>query len=410
MQNDTKKPPRVKPAKPYPDFPLFPHDTGRWAKKVLGKTRYFGQWEDADGALNKWLEQRDDLMAGREPKDAKGQLTILDAINAFLTAKKRAVETRDLTERSFRDYHETCDRVIGCIGKTPAVANLGPADFSKFVHTMRTWAPVTRSNEIQRVRTLFKYAYDAALIDKPVAFGPDFKKPSAKVIRADKASKPKRLFSREDVRTLLKATAPQMRAMILLGINCGLGNSDISEMNINHLDLDAGILDYPRPKTSIDRRAALWPETVKALRLVMKRRGEVLTVGDNAGKPRYRPEDPADANAVFLTHQSRRFVRQDGKNNRDSVALAFGKLLRAKGIKREGRNFYSLRHTFESIASGAKDQAAVDRVMGHVDSHVRGHYQHWSKDAEEDTRLKSIADHVRKWLFGAEVDAGKGQA
>jgi hypothetical protein len=67
-----------KPRKPTENFPIFPHGSGRWAKEVRGKLRYFGKVAgNTNGrkALDKWLEQKGDLLAGRTPRVKTDGLT-----------------------------------------------------------------------------------------------------------------------------------------------------------------------------------------------------------------------------------------------------------------------------------------------------------------------------------------------
>jgi hypothetical protein len=40
-----------KPERPFPDFPLFPHDTKRRAMEINGKLRYFGPWSAPEEAF-----------------------------------------------------------------------------------------------------------------------------------------------------------------------------------------------------------------------------------------------------------------------------------------------------------------------------------------------------------------------
>ena len=77
--------------KPHPDFPLFRHATGRWCKKVKGKFAYFGKVaDDPDGqvALALWLEQKDDLLAGRTPGVKFEGPTLRALLNTYLTSKR----------------------------------------------------------------------------------------------------------------------------------------------------------------------------------------------------------------------------------------------------------------------------------------------------------------------------------
>ena len=77
---------KERPAKPTADFPFYAHGSGRWAKKIRGKTHFFGPWRDPDGALRRYLVEKDDLEAGRKPQREEPGVTSDLAIDESITA------------------------------------------------------------------------------------------------------------------------------------------------------------------------------------------------------------------------------------------------------------------------------------------------------------------------------------
>src|SRR5262245_58629966 len=227
QSTDTHKP--TKPSQPYPDFPLLLHAAGVRAKKIRAKLHYFGPWDDPDGALQKYLAQKDDLHAGRTPRPAPEALTVKDACNAFLNHKRDKMDAGELSVRTWSKYKEVTDLLVGQLGKSRLIADLAPGDFAALKNQMtKRWGPLRVSDFIQHVRSVFKHAVDAGLLDRPVRFGPGFDRPSQKTMRLHRAAQGPRLFTAEEARQLISAAGVPLRAMMLLGINCGYGNADVS--------------------------------------------------------------------------------------------------------------------------------------------------------------------------------------
>jgi integrase len=375
----------VKPKKPYPDFPLFPHATGRWAKKIRGKFYYFGPWTDPDAALQKYLDQRDDLQAGRTPRVSGDGLTLRDLANRFLTSKQHLVQTGEIAQRTFNDYYVTCDRLIAEFGRTRLMTDLASDDFERLRASLsKSRGPVALGNEIQRARTVFKFAFDSGLIPAPVRFGPSFRKPNKKTMRKARYANGPRMFEAGELRQILVEADMPLHAMILLGINGGLGQADAAALPISAIDFDSSVLDYPRQKTAIPRRIPLWPETMAAL-------GEAI-------QRRPKPKVDSDRHLAFITKYGHRWVRtNENGTSVDSVGWEFRKLLTRLGLKRPRISFYALRHTFETIGGDAKDQIAVDHVMGHARDDMASVY----RERISDERLQAVTEHVRAWLFDA---------
>ena len=120
--------------KPHPDFPLFRHATGRWAKKVRGKFCYFGKVaDDPDGqkAIAQWLEQKDDLLAGRTPRVKAEGLTLRELLDRFIVSKRHLLDTSEITPKHFSELYACCKRIGDAFGFTRLVLDLAADDFER---------------------------------------------------------------------------------------------------------------------------------------------------------------------------------------------------------------------------------------------------------------------------------------
>ncbi|MFO0819068.1 MAG: tyrosine-type recombinase/integrase [Pirellulales bacterium] len=370
-------------------FPLWLHPTGQWACKRRGRYHYFGT--DQDKALAEFLKVKDDLEAGRPIRQsaaAADGTTLADLCEHFMRAKETALETGELSRRSFDDYHGTCKEIVKHFGGQIVVAEIRPADLLALkAKWAKKWGVAKLGNEIARTRVVFNFAYGNDLIDKPVKYG-EFKKPAKAAYRRRRAEVGPRVFTPAEIKSLLEIANPTMKAMILLGVNAGFGNNDCATLPINAIDWKRGWIDHARPKTGIARRVPLWRETLDALLVVRDTR-----------KP---PANPAHASLLFITKRGGAWHHDDEAGRRAPLSAEFRKLLVELGIHRPGASFYTLRHVFQSVAETTGDNIAIKRVMGHADDTMSDTY----REHFPDDRLLRVTEAVRAWLFPADSKEG----
>jgi integrase len=249
---------------------------------------------------------------------------------------------------TLQHYQHVCRRIARSIGHR-IIDSLTYDDFSqlrsdlskgKAVTTLQNQLIVARMVMGHAVENGYKLAYKKAL-----------KAPAARVLRARRHEKGPQDFTRDQLRSLLDYDEP-FRAVILVGINLAYGPSDIAQMPTSVL---GDFVDWPRPKSAVDRRGWLWPETREAL-------------GDPQGR--------------LVFSWSRRLI-----------AYYFSKRLAVCGIT--GRGFYGLRKTFSTVASDTGNAFAVNRVMGHAERDVPSLY----RQRISDDQIRRVCEYVREWLI-----------
>lgn len=380
-----------KPEKPYPGFPLYPHKRGQWAKKIRGKTYFFGVWEDHHAALTRYLSEKDDLEAGRRPQPRNGDttdtLTVQQMVFLFLEDKKLRVESGEMEATTWKDYERYGNRMIRVFGANTPVESLIPEDFQRYRADLQKTHKSLESlkGDITKSKTFFNWAGPGVngqgYLNRLPRFGTSMKVPARVSLLRERQERGMRVLTAEQIRALLaKADAEgkvKLKAMILLGINAGFGNMDCAKLTKGAIDLAAGWVTFPRPKTGVVRRSPLWPETLATLRAVLASRKS--------------PRESGDANRVFVTKYNQAF-------RPCAIGYEFEKLAGRAGMTREEADYYDLRRTCISIGLQISDDDAMRTISGHQRKaeDMLGVY---NRLAVSDARLQEVTDHIHAWLF-----------
>ena len=386
------------------EIPLFKHPNGQWCKKVLGKPHYFGT--DLEKALKRWSDDKDYLLAGRVPPTrVNGAATVVELANLFNDRCKRRVAAGKMTQRSADDYQPTIKRFIEIVGPGCQPASLTPLDFANvedrlfepvartkglrsgsFGRSVLRRSPVTVAGDVRRILAFLKWCESSKLIPS-LSYGEDFSPAALKVADRVGVKKCRKDIPAADLKAIIEASSITFRPLMLLGINAGIGNLDLADMQLSKLpDLEAAEvwIDLPRGKTGTDRRFVLWPETVEAIRSYLAKRPG--------------PAGYSNADRLFLTRHGLAWVRVDQKDRQDAITGAFTRYRTAAKVERG--TFYDLRRTFQTVAAETLDFPTVQHVMGHTakSNDMSAVYnQHISDD-----RIRKVCNHVRQWLYGAD--------
>jgi integrase len=320
-------------------FPAEPRADGRYQKKIRGRFFYFGgHGIGRDSALADYQRVRHQLYSGEvagaiHPHDY-GTWTLRDFGNKYLDARRAEVVAGTLRKVTYADLRYALLQFVRYVGTRRRVTELSPAVFTSTANHFKGSLSGCRWNHIvSAVNAWLNYSVAHGWIERLPVFGPDWKKiPLNQLPRRDRMVSPDELGRLLDV-----CTSEQMRAMILLAANCGIGPTDLASLRAVHIQ--GGVIRNRRGKTGIQRVAPLWPETLAAIEDWLTARVSNI------------PE-------LFVTKYGRAW---DGPD----VVHEFTDLRRAAGFDMDEHwGLGAFRHTFSTVADDHGDGNAKRMILG----------------------------------------------
>jgi len=209
----------------------------KWTKQFYvtraGKRIYLGS--DKEQALKRYHRLGLGVTLIQQEPTSTVEITIKELANRFIADQ----------QANWRNPKDTLRCYKGCLGRfiedhtRLRVADFVVEQFASWKISLKKRGYCTESinHYLSAVRAMFSFAEETGLIEK-----------APKLTRVKNEAKPRPvskatpLYTTGNLRLLLEQADMQMKAMIMLALNCGFGPKDIQDLTWDHIDGDRVIL------------------------------------------------------------------------------------------------------------------------------------------------------------------------
>lgn len=418
-------------------FPLTPHvSSGVWRKKIAGRQHSFGPLRDPMSAYRDYLRNAARLAEGRTstalgPSDDP---TVHQVATLFLRAQQRRLELGKIRPSTFRNMHWPLRTLVDHVGMDTPASHLTPEDFAELIAaTCPGRSPSYQTQLVGIIRQMFSWSRRQLDLREP-PYGMFFDRPGHRERIAHADTRRERPLTPSEFWRLIAACesiigtrgvcglhrvchadALTLRAAMLLALNGGITQRDLSEIRADELADDPGTMpriDNRRHKTGIPRVIPLWPETMVALRLahvpaaVQQRAGymhdarpRLLTLP--SGRPLIT--DPRAGRSQGSDHLHQLFSLARAAAGLDRHELHPSASNPKTSRKRHLITWRTFRKTFDTVAMEVRDDETRRLIMAHgTHAMDRTYVLHHPL-----ARLRMVSEYVRSWLLGTDRTPGR---
>lgn len=248
------------------------------------------------------------------------------------------------------------------------LATLSQDDITAFRnHASKTLSAKSVNHELKTLKMIFRDALHRKLITDDPAL-------AVKTLK-DKAPVKKRVFTDQQIQTILKNCDEEWRSMVLFGLYTGQRLIDIASLRRSNVNLEKCIIELTARKTSRMMSIPIAP--------ALRKHVDSMTLGADGLSPLHPRAFEIVNKQGKSGHLSNHFATILAK-----AGLREKKAHRSAGVGRGGKrdesglSFHSLRHTAVTLLKEAGvPQAVVQAMVGHESSQMSEHYTHVGLEA-----------------------------